>query len=190
MFRPFWTVKNIVAKKNQQKTPLSEFFLLFESGRPRPLFLSARRGWRGGGTIIFSFIRGLAPFWVQNFEFQYLWGFSEKWIFFGVWRFCGYLLGSSQNTKKLTPKMVQAYVCLKISEYPPPPPPFSPRCEYAWNSWTISADVIFCVWGHYTDSKDTLIGPTLVVGGNVGVAAYQPCTNIEPTQQCRPFSHY
>ena len=24
----------------------------------------------------------------------------------------------------------------------------------------------------------------------VGVAAYQPCTNIEPTQQCRPISHY
>ena len=40
--------KNIVAKK-PQKTPLSEFFLLFESGRPRPLFLSVRRGWRGRG---------------------------------------------------------------------------------------------------------------------------------------------
>ena len=65
---------------------------------------------------------GSHHFGVQNFEFQYLWGFSEKWIFFGVWRFCGYLLGSSQNTKKLTPKMVRAYVCMKISEYPPPPP--------------------------------------------------------------------
>ena len=63
---------------------------------------------------------GSHHFGVQNFEFQYRWGFSEKWLFFGVWRFCGYLFGSSQNIKKLTPKMVRAYVCMKISEYPPP----------------------------------------------------------------------
>ena len=56
-------------------------------------------GGGGGGTLIFSYIRRLGSFfWVQNFEFQYFWGFSEKnnifwdvkilWIFFG---------GSSQN---------------------------------------------------------------------------------------------
>ena len=48
----------------------------------------------GGGTLIFSYIRRLGPFFgVQNFKFQYFLGFSEKndilwgmkilWIFFG-----------------------------------------------------------------------------------------------------------
>ena len=36
-------------------------------------------GGGGGGTLIFSYIRRLGPFfWVQNFEFRYFWGFSEK----------------------------------------------------------------------------------------------------------------
>ena len=39
---------------------------------------------RGGGTLIVSHIRRLGPFfWVQNSEFRYFWGFSEKLIFFG-----------------------------------------------------------------------------------------------------------
>ena len=34
---------------------------------------------RGGGTLIFSYIRRLRPFFgAQNFEFQYFLGFSEK----------------------------------------------------------------------------------------------------------------
>ena len=34
-------------------------------------------------TLIFSYIRRLGSFfWVQNFEFQYFFGFSEKLIFF------------------------------------------------------------------------------------------------------------
>ena len=52
-------------------------------------------GGGGGGTPIFSYIRRLGSFLgVQNFEFQYFGGFSEKknilggmkllWIFFGV----------------------------------------------------------------------------------------------------------
>ena len=156
MFRPFWTVKkyNIVAKKPTINTLIRVvFFLLFESGRPRPLFLSARRGRRGrGGTIIFSFIRRLAPFWGSKFWISIpLRVFRKMKIFLGYEDFVDIFWGHHK-----IPKMVRAYVCLKISEYPPPP--FSPRCEYAWNSWTISADVIFCVWGHYTDSKDTL-GP-------------------------------
>ena len=47
-----------------------------------------------GGTLIFSYIRRLGPFFgVQNSEIQYFFGFSEKlnflwgmkilWIFFG-----------------------------------------------------------------------------------------------------------
>ena len=48
----------------------------------------------GGGTLIFSLIRRLGPFfWVQNSEFQYFWGFSEKLIFFWgmkiLWIFFG-----------------------------------------------------------------------------------------------------
>ena len=36
-------------------------------------------GGGGGGTLIFSYIRRLGPFFgVQNFEFQYSLGFSEK----------------------------------------------------------------------------------------------------------------
>ena len=41
----------------------------------------------GGGTLIFSHIRRLGPFfWVQSFEFQYFWGFwgmKILWIFLG-----------------------------------------------------------------------------------------------------------
>ena len=40
-------------------------------------------GGGGEGTLIFSHIRRLGPFFgVQNSEFQYFWGFSEKLIFF------------------------------------------------------------------------------------------------------------
>ena len=48
--------------------------------------------WPQAGTLIFSYIRRLGSFfWVQNFEFQFFGGFQKKKIFFGVWRFCGYL---------------------------------------------------------------------------------------------------
>ena len=41
--------------------------------------------WPRGGTPIFSYIRRLGAFLgVQNFEFQYFLGFSEKIIFLGV----------------------------------------------------------------------------------------------------------
>ena len=39
----------------------------------------AQGGGGGGGTLIFSYIRRLGPFFgVQNFEFRYFFGFSEK----------------------------------------------------------------------------------------------------------------
>ena len=35
-----------------------------------------------GGILIFSYIHRLGSFfWVQNFEFQHFWGFSEKYLF-------------------------------------------------------------------------------------------------------------
>ena len=41
-------------------------------------------GGGGGGTLIFSHIRRLGLFFgVQNSEFQYFWGFSEKMNIFG-----------------------------------------------------------------------------------------------------------
>ena len=63
--------------------------------RPGPTFCRSWSGPKGGGgTLIFSYIRRLGSlFWVQNFEFQYFWGFSEKIIIFGVWSFCGYFWG-------------------------------------------------------------------------------------------------
>ena len=47
-----------------------------------------------GGTLIFSHIRRLGLFfWVQNSDFQYFFGFSEKRIYFGgmmiLWIFLG-----------------------------------------------------------------------------------------------------
>ena len=42
-------------------------------------------GGGGGGTLIFTYIPRLESFFgVQNFEFQYFGGFSEKLIFFGA----------------------------------------------------------------------------------------------------------
>ena len=47
--------------------------------------ISESQGGGGFGTLIFSYIRRLGPFFgVQNFEFQYFFGFLEKLIFFGV----------------------------------------------------------------------------------------------------------
>ena len=44
----------------------------------------AAQGGGGGGTLIFSHIRRLGPFfWGSNSEFQYFFGFPEKRIFFG-----------------------------------------------------------------------------------------------------------
>ena len=40
-------------------------------------------GGRGGGSLIFSYIRRLRSFFlIQNFDFQYFSGFSDKRIFF------------------------------------------------------------------------------------------------------------
>ena len=53
---------------------------------------------RGGGTRTFSYIRRLGSFLgVQNFEFQYFSGFSEKLIFLGGMKILWIFLGSSQN---------------------------------------------------------------------------------------------
>ena len=38
-----------------------------------------------GGTLIFLYILRLGSiFWIQNFEFQFIFGFSEKNIFWGM----------------------------------------------------------------------------------------------------------
>ena len=51
-------------------------------------------GGGGGSNLVFSSIRRLwSFFWVQHFEFHYFWGLSEKLIFLGKQRFCGYFLG-------------------------------------------------------------------------------------------------
>ena len=53
---------------------------------------------KGGGTLIFSYIHRLGPFfWVQNFEFRYFWGFQKNKYFLGYENFVDIFLGSSQN---------------------------------------------------------------------------------------------
>ena len=50
----------------------------------------------GGGTLIFSYIRRLGPFFgVKNFEF--FGGFQKNKYFLGYENFVGIFLGSSQN---------------------------------------------------------------------------------------------
>ena len=57
----------------------------------------------GGGTLIFSHIRRLGPFfWVQNSEFQYFFLVLRKMnIFWGYEDFVDIFLGSSQNWASL-----------------------------------------------------------------------------------------
>ena len=51
----------------------------------------------GGGTLIFSYIRRLGPFFGgQILEFQYFLGFQKNEYFFGYENFVD-ILGSSQN---------------------------------------------------------------------------------------------
>ena len=53
---------------------------------------------QGGGTLIFSYIRRLGPFFGgQIFEFQYFLGFQKNENFFGCENFVDIFLGSSQN---------------------------------------------------------------------------------------------
>ena len=53
---------------------------------------------RGRGTLIFSYIHRLGSFFgVQNFEFQYLWGFQKNEYFLGYEDFVDTFWGSSQN---------------------------------------------------------------------------------------------
>ena len=61
-------------------------------------------GGGGGGTLIFSHIRWLGPFfWVQNSEFQYFFGVFRKMnIFLGYEDFVVIFLGSSQNWASLS----------------------------------------------------------------------------------------
>ena len=164
MIRPFWTVKKYSCKKKTNKNTLIRVFsVIWVWTLPVPVSICEERVEGGGGggyynIFIHTWARTILGFKILNFNtFK---GFQKNEYFLGYGDFVDIFWGHHKTPKKLTQKMVQAYVCMKISEYPPPPPPphFSPRCEYAWNSWTISADVIFCVWGHYTDSKDTL-GP-------------------------------
>ena len=52
----------------------------------------------GGGTLIFSYIRRLGSLsWVQNFKFQYSFGFQKNKYFFRYEDFMDIFWGSSQN---------------------------------------------------------------------------------------------
>ena len=83
--------------------------------------------------------------------------------------------------------MVRAYVCMKISEYPPPLSHAGASMLGIREQYQRTSYFVFGVTTQIAKIRWTHVG---IVGGNVGVAAYQPCTNIEPTQQCRLFSYY
>ena len=58
-------------------TPILKSFLAYADGCGNACGVPP--GWGGGGTLIFSYICRLGSFFlVQNFEFQYFLGFSEK----------------------------------------------------------------------------------------------------------------
>ena len=68
-----------------------------------------RRPWHktgpGGGGGVLWYIRtyvGSAHFFFgSKFWISIFWGFSEKWIFFGGMKICGFFFGSSQNWASL-----------------------------------------------------------------------------------------
>ena len=47
----------------------------------------------GGGTLIFSHIRRLSPFFFKILNFNIFLGFQKNEYFLGVLRFCGYFWG-------------------------------------------------------------------------------------------------
>ena len=64
----------------------------------KPTYENIRGRGPKGGTLIFSYIRRLGPFFgVQNFVFQYFWGFQKNEYFLGYEGFVDIILGSSQN---------------------------------------------------------------------------------------------
>ena len=66
--RPIWKRDIIWTSNRWRRTTITKI----------PTWVLAPRG-GGGGDLIFSYIRRLGSFfWVQNYEFQYFWGFSEK----------------------------------------------------------------------------------------------------------------
>ena len=57
---------------------------------------------RGGGTLIFSRIRRLGPFFgLKILNFNIFWGFQKITIFWGYEDFVDIFLGSSQNWASL-----------------------------------------------------------------------------------------
>ena len=73
MFRPFWTVKKYSCKKkNQQKTPLSEFFsVIWVWTPPAPVSICEERVEGGGGyynIFIHTWARTILVFKILNFN--------------------------------------------------------------------------------------------------------------------------
>ena len=61
-------------------------------------FVTAYQSQGGWGTLIFSYIRRLWSFFgVQDFKFQYFWGFQKNKYSFGYEDFVDIFGGSSQN---------------------------------------------------------------------------------------------
>ena len=98
----FWSVSNIL------KTPM------INANADVSSLARAQGGW--GGTLIFSYIRRLGPFFLfQNSEFQYFfWVFRKMNIFLGYEDFLDIFWGSSQNWASLRVISMQFRVFNKV----------------------------------------------------------------------------
>ena len=92
---------NVQQNKEQIQTPTMGVTINKKSTTTEPpqnLTIFSMHPFPPGGTLIFSYIRRLGPFfWIQNVEFQYYGVFRKNEYFFGYEDFVDIVLGSLQN---------------------------------------------------------------------------------------------
>ena len=94
--------KKYSCKKNPTKNTLIRvfFFCYLSLDAPGPCFYLRGEGGGGGGTIIFSFIRGLAPFWGSKIlNFNTFEGFQKNEYFLGYEDFVDIFWGHHKTPK-------------------------------------------------------------------------------------------
>ena len=59
--------------------------------------------WVPGGVLWYfrTYVGSVCFFWFKILNFNIFWGFQKNEYILGVWSFCGYFLGSSQNKASL-----------------------------------------------------------------------------------------
>ena len=100
-----------------------------------PVSVCEERVEGGGGVyyniFIHTWARTILGFKILNFNtFE---GFRKMKIFGGM-KILWISFGVITKHQKVNPKNGPGLRMYENIRVPPPPPPFSPRCEYAWNS--------------------------------------------------------